>query len=93
MRLVKSIVLTAAIAIVATAPTAVQADETGFAGMHSWSKVGKKTCMTDHTHYGSSSGHKTKRRAMAAAIKDWQEFNCRRIRPVMGLLPPRARQA
>lgn len=59
---------------VVSAPLYATADETGFASMHSWTKVGRKTCMTDHTHYGSSTGHRTERAAMRAAIKDWQEF-------------------
>lgn len=42
--------------------------------MHSWSRVGGKTCFTSHTHYGSSSGHRTKRAAMRAAVDDWQTF-------------------
>jgi len=52
----------------------VLADDTGFASMHAWTKVGRKTCYADHTHFGSSNGHKTKKKAMAAAIRDWREF-------------------
>lgn len=51
------------------------ADETGFATIHPWKKVGRKTCFSDgHLHYGNSDGHRSKKRAMRAAIKDWQEF-------------------
>ncbi len=50
------------------------ADDTGLAGMHSWSKYKGRTCFTDHYHYGDSSGHRTKRRAMRAAISSWAGF-------------------
>ena len=54
--------------------TAAIADDTGMSGMHAWQKVGRKTCYADHAHTGSSNGQKSKKSAMAAAIKDWQEF-------------------
>ncbi|KUO56918.1 MAG: hypothetical protein APF80_11330 [Alphaproteobacteria bacterium BRH_c36] len=44
------------------------------ASIHAWKKVGKKTCFTDHTHTGTSSGQKSEKAAVAAAVKDWQEF-------------------
>lgn len=50
------------------------ADDTGMASIHSWSKVGRKTCFTDHTHVGNSAGAKTQKTALKAAVKDWQEF-------------------
>jgi len=52
----------------------VRADETGLASIHDWKKVGRKTCFTDHRHYGSSAGHRSKKAAEVAAIKDWQGF-------------------
>jgi hypothetical protein len=52
----------------------VFADDTGLAGIHDWRKVGRKTCFTEHRHYGSSSGHASKKAAQNAAIQDWQGF-------------------
>lgn len=53
---------------------AVRADDTGLASMHEWKRVGRLTCYAEHTHYGSSVGHRDKKSATAAAIKDWAEF-------------------
>ncbi len=50
-----------------------QADETGIAGIHSWVKVGRRTCMTDHYHSGSGNGA-TRRLAEKAAIQSWTDF-------------------
>ncbi len=33
-----------------------------------------KVCMTDHFHYGSSSGHRSKKIARAEAIASWAGF-------------------
>jgi hypothetical protein len=49
------------------------AQETGLAGLHSWVKVGRKTCMLDHFHDGIGTG-KTKRDAERAAIRGWEAF-------------------
>jgi hypothetical protein len=49
------------------------ADESGLASMHSWQKVGGRTCMTDHEHDGSGTGH-TLDVAMRSAIKSWESF-------------------
>lgn len=35
---------------------------------------GARYCQGDHLHYGSSSGHKTRRHAMRAAIESWAGF-------------------
>jgi hypothetical protein len=45
----------------------------GLAGIHSWAKVGGRTCMVDHYHDGSGIGA---RRAQAerAAIRAWADF-------------------
>jgi len=51
-----------------------KADETGLASIHTWRKVGRKTCFTEHRHYGSSAGHESRKAAQAAAIADWQGF-------------------
>ncbi len=50
------------------------ADETGLAAIHTWMKVGRKTCFTDHMHVGNSSGKSSKRTALKAAIVSWEEF-------------------
>lgn len=66
----------AAVSVAASAATwavPASADETGVAVIHTWVKVGKKTCMLDHYHYGSGTGA-TKKVAQAAAIKDWEGF-------------------
>lgn len=66
--------LAAAAAGMCVCAQTAMADDTGLAGMHSWMKVGRKTCFTDHTHTGNSSGHRTQRQALKAAIEDWQGF-------------------
>jgi hypothetical protein len=48
-------------------------DETGVAGIHSWVKAGRKTCMVDHFHYGSGTGP-TRALAERAAIRSWTDF-------------------
>jgi hypothetical protein len=51
----------------------VQADDTGLAGLHSWRKVGGKTCFVDHSHEGSGNGSSQKAAEMAA-IRSWIGF-------------------
>lgn len=51
-----------------------RADDTGMAGIHTFMKVGSKTCFADHTHTGNSSAQKSQKAALADAIKSWQEF-------------------
>lgn len=50
------------------------AQETGFASIHSWRREGGKTCLTDHFHDGSSSGQPTRKHAELAAVRNWAEF-------------------
>ncbi len=52
---------------------AQEAQETGVAQIHSWVKVGRKTCMLDHYHEGSGNG-RSRRDAERAAITAWSEF-------------------
>lgn len=47
--------------------------ETGIAKIHTWAKVGHKTCMLDHFHYGNASGP-TRAQTERAAIRSWVEF-------------------
>ena len=49
------------------------AQETGLAGMHSWTRAGGRTCLLDHFHDGSGSGS-TRGAAMRAAIGAWSDF-------------------
>jgi hypothetical protein len=49
------------------------AEETGIAGIHSWVKMGRKTCMLDHFHYGNGRGP-TRPQAERAAIQAWVDF-------------------
>ena len=50
-----------------------QSQETGLAEIHTWVKVGRKTCMLDHFHDGNGTGP-TRAKAEAAAIRAWVEF-------------------
>lgn len=54
-------------------PVASSASETGMAGMHSWRKVGRKTCLSGHDHSGSGSGVNRKV-AELEAIRSWSGF-------------------
>ena len=46
---------------------------TGMADIHTWVKVGRKTCMLDHYHDGSGNGP-ARTQAERAAIRAWAEF-------------------
>jgi hypothetical protein len=48
-------------------------DETGVAGIHTWSRVGRKTCLTDHFHNGNGNGA-TRLLAERQAIQAWADF-------------------
>jgi hypothetical protein len=52
---------------------AAQAEESGLATMHTWVRVGGRTCMADHFHSGSGSG-KTRAQAERQAIQAWVDF-------------------
>jgi hypothetical protein len=49
------------------------ADETGVASIHTWIRVGRKTCMADHFHDGTGTA-RTRAGAHLAAIRAWSEF-------------------
>ena len=51
----------------------VSAAETGFAGIHPWRKVGKKTCLVGHQHAGAGNGNSLKE-AQARAVGSWSSF-------------------
>lgn len=42
-------------------------------GLHEKVRMGSKTCFSDHSHTGSSSGI-TKAQAVQAAVRDWSDF-------------------
>lgn len=54
--------------------SAVPVSAQGLAGIHEWTRVGNKICMTDHYHDGQSAGMKSRKDAEIAAIKSWQDF-------------------
>ena len=59
--------------LLAGSASAQQGAETGVASIHSWVKVGRKTCMLDHYHDGSGTGS-TRAQAEKSAIVAWTEF-------------------
>jgi hypothetical protein len=59
--------------LLAGGASAQQGGETGVAEIHSWVKVGRKTCMLDHYHDGQGTG-RTKALAEKSAILSWSEF-------------------
>ena len=62
-----------ALLVMIAGDVAAQGEETGVASIHSWVRVGRKTCMLDHFHDGSGSG-RTRAQAEKAAIVAWTEF-------------------
>lgn len=73
MRISALSLFAAAVVVVGSSFSPVQADETGMASIHSWRKVGKKTCFVDHSHAGSGNGS-TKKAAEMAAVSSWVSF-------------------
>lgn len=63
----------AAVIVADAAVVPASADETGMASIHSWVKVGKKTCLDGHFHNGNGSGA-NKKAAEAAAVSSWAGF-------------------
>jgi hypothetical protein len=72
MKTVSTIVCALAFAAALSAEP-VTAQETGLAGMHTWVRVGGRTCMLDHFHDGTGSGP-TRAAAQRAAIGAWIDF-------------------
>lgn len=53
----------------------VHADETGMAqALHDVRREGRRLCLTDHFHVGTSAGQPSKNAGMAAAIDSYQGF-------------------
>jgi hypothetical protein len=69
----KALGLACALAMGGLSPGTVQAQETGLAGMHTWTRVGGRVCMLDHFHDGSGSGS-TRAAAQRSAIQAWIDF-------------------
>jgi hypothetical protein len=67
------LLLISAMAALTMSVGSARADETGLAAIHTWKKVGKKTCMLDHYHSGQGTGANRKA-AEAAAIQSWASF-------------------
>jgi hypothetical protein len=61
------------ILVVATGAAQAQAEETGLAQLHSWVKMGRKTCMVDHFHSGNGNAP-TRGQAERQAIQSWGDF-------------------
>jgi hypothetical protein len=66
-------VAAAALVVGTTAIPVARASETGVASIHSWRKVGKRTCLVNHDHQGSGSGI-SKAIAQRNAIDSWTSF-------------------
>ena len=76
MRRTLSIIAMATVVVASSmslVPTRSAASETGMASIHQWRKVGRKTCMADHSHNGSGSGG-TRAQAERSAIAHWADF-------------------
>jgi hypothetical protein len=43
-------------------------------GLHDLRREGGKTCMSDHSHSGSSNGAPNRQKAEAGALRNWSEF-------------------
>ena len=65
--------LVLALGVLLAAAGMAEAEETGVAGIHSWVKTGRKTCLADHFHNGSGRAA-TRPQAERAAIQSWIDF-------------------
>jgi hypothetical protein len=68
-------VLAAVVLAASSAPliSPAKAEESGFASIHTWRKVGKKTCLVGHQHAGNGSGNSLKA-AQLQAVNAWSSF-------------------
>jgi hypothetical protein len=76
--------LGAALLVAAAVAGTANAQDSGLAGLHDQRREGNKVCMSEHEHYGSSSGHPTRKAAEAAAGIDWQGFTAWEYGPDWG---------
>ncbi|MGD9784693.1 MAG: hypothetical protein AB7E80_01490 [Hyphomicrobiaceae bacterium] len=71
----KLLLVSGALVAAVLLPTSLAlADQTGLASMHDLRREGGRLCMSDHFHQGNSSGQRSKKAAMAAAIQSWRSF-------------------
>ena len=59
--------------VIALASAPAFADDTGFASIHTLTRVGGKTCFVDHSHSGSGSGA-SRKAAESQAISSWYGY-------------------
>ena len=52
----------------------VAADQSGMAGMHDQYVFKGRRCFTGHTHVGTGSPFRSKRKAVSSAAQDWSSF-------------------
>ena len=52
----------------------VAADQSGMAGMHDQYVFKGRRCFTGHTHVGTGSPYRSKRKAVSSAAQDWSSF-------------------
>jgi len=50
------------------------ADDTGFITIHELRREGRLYCTSSHTHVGTGTVQRTKRRATRSAAREWSEF-------------------
>ena len=67
----KNTAIAAVLAIISATPAMAQ---DGLASMHSMTRIGRMLCMTEHFHFGQSSGAPSRKAAEIAAIRDWSSF-------------------
>ena len=85
----KAALLSAALAAAVTAlaaPALMQsasAGTEGLASLHTWERIGGRTCMAGHNHYGQGS-HASQSGAQVAAARDWSEFTALEYGPEWG---------
>lgn len=72
-RLFTAAVIASAVTTLALSAVPAAAEESGMASMHTWKKVGRKTCLVGHQHSGSGSGM-NKKLAEVQAIRSWSGF-------------------
>lgn len=60
----------AALIALALINSPAQAGETGIASIHAWVRVGNKTCIKEHWHYGNATAA-TKAEAEKKAVYNW----------------------
>ena len=56
------------------ATSATAASDGALVGLHELRREGKKICMAEHAHNGSSYGLASRNQAEAAALRNWSEF-------------------